>query len=92
MTVQRTIEQKLQAAFAPSQLTVTNESHLHHGHAGSPGTGSSHFRVEIVSESFRGKSRVDRHRLVNEILADELAGPIHALAIAAAAPQEVAAE
>lgn len=90
MTVQNRIEKKLQAAFAPSQLTVINESHLHHGHAGSPGTGDSHFRVEIVSERFLGKSRIDRHRMVNDVLAEEIDGPIHALAIQAASPEEAA--
>lgn len=90
MTVQDTIEQKLRAALAPSQMTVVNESHLHHGHTGSPGTGDSHFRVEIVSERFHGASRIERHRMVNDILAEELAGPIHALAIRATPPEDSA--
>ncbi|GBF26889.1 DNA-binding transcriptional regulator BolA [bacterium MnTg02] len=90
MTVQDTIEQKLRAALAPSQMTIVNESHLHHGHKGSPGTGDSHFRVEIISERFHGTSRIERHRMVNDILAEELAGPIHALAIRAAPPEDAA--
>lgn len=86
MTVEKTIRTKLEAAFEPKRLEIVNELHLHHGHHGSPGTGESHFRVNIVSECFAGKSRVERHRLVNEALTDELAGPIHALAIKAEAP------
>jgi BolA protein len=85
MTVEQTIRDKLTAAFAPSRLEVVNESHLHHGHHGSPGTGESHFRVYIVSQRFAGKSRIERHRMVNEVLAAELAGPIHALALKAEA-------
>jgi len=61
---------------------------LHAGHRSSPGTGESHFRVLIVSEMFAGRSRVERHRLVNESLADELKGKVHALAIKTFAPGE----
>jgi BolA protein len=92
MNVKDTIEQKLRAAFMPTRLAVVNESHLHHGHAGSPGTGSSHFRIELVSERFQGRSRIDRHRMVNEVLAEELAGPVHALAIQAVSPEESESE
>lgn len=81
MTVEAAMRTKLTAAFSPAKLEIINESHLHHGHHGSPGTGESHFRVHIVAEGFAGKSRVERHRLVNDVLRDELAGPIHALAI-----------
>ena len=86
MTVEDTIRRKLEAAFAPSQLEIANESHLHAGHAGSPGSGHSHFRVRIVAEAFRGHSRVACHRRVNEALADELRGTIHALAITTGVP------
>ena len=88
MSVTEVIERKLTEAFAPQSLDVVNESHLHAGHAGSPGTGSSHFRVTIVSEKFEGLSRVDRHRLVNEALSEELAGPVHALALKTLSPGE----
>lgn len=88
MTMEAIIRDKLTAAFQPSELDVINESHLHHGHQGSPGTGESHFRVRIVAERFRGASRIERHRLVNEALAAELAGRIHALAVKALAPGE----
>jgi len=82
-TVEETIREKLTQAFSPLSLEVENDSHRHAGHAGSPGTGESHFRVHIVSEKFNGLSRVERHRLVNEALAPMLRGQIHALAIKA---------
>ncbi len=88
MTVKSTIEGKLAAAFSPDRLVVTDESHLHAGHAGARPEGETHFRIHIVSRAFAGKGRVQRHRLVNEALADELAGPVHALAIRAEAPEE----
>jgi|SRR6266851_8426652 len=56
---------------------VINESHVHAGHRSSPGTGESHFRVLVMSPEFAGKSRVDRHRLVNDTLAAELKGRVH---------------
>jgi BolA protein len=90
MSVESTIRQKLAAQFAPTTLEVVNESHFHAGHAGSPGTGESHFRVSIVSVAFAGKSRIERHRLVNAALAEQLEGGVHALAIKAHAPGEVA--
>jgi BolA family transcriptional regulator, general stress-responsive regulator len=88
VTVQDQIIKRLTAAFAPEALDVVNESHLHAGHPGSPGTGESHFRVRIVADGFSGKSRLERHRMVNETLADLLRGPIHALAVSAQAPGE----
>lgn len=92
MTVDDIIKQKLTEAFSPETLEVVNESHLHAGHAGSPGTGSSHFRVTVVSAKFAGLSRIDRHRLVNEALSEELAGPVHALALKTKTPGEAARE
>ncbi len=86
MSVEARMRAKLETAFGPTVLEIVNESHLHAGHHGSPGTGHSHFRVKLIAEAFRGKSRVDRHRLVNAVLAEELAGTIHALAIDASAP------
>ncbi len=78
----------LTRAFAPASLDVADESHLHAGHAGSRPGGETHYRVHIVSKAFKGKSRIDRHRMVNEALASELAGGVHALAIHASAPEE----
>jgi BolA family transcriptional regulator, general stress-responsive regulator len=88
MSVESSIREKLSTAFQPTRLDVHNESDLHAGHRGSPGTGESHFRVLLVSPVFAGKSRLDRHRLVNETLAAELKGKVHALAIKAYAPGE----
>lgn len=88
MAVEDIIREKLTEAFEPVSLDVVNESDLHATHAGSPGTGESHFRVEIVSVKFDGLSLVARHRLVNEALAEQLAGPVHALAMKTRAPGE----
>lgn len=82
------IEKKLTDALAPDSVKVVDESHQHEGHAGHRPGGQTHFRVYIVSQAFAGKSRVDRHRLVNGILSDELKGGVHALAIHAQAPGE----
>ena len=88
MPVQDVIKQKLTKAFAPESLRVADESHRHEGHAGHRPGGETHFRVYIVAEAFRGKSRIERHRMINTTLAGELAGGVHALAIHAAAPGE----
>lgn len=88
MTIEQTIREKLMVALEPQRLDVINESHLHAGHQSSPGTGESHFRVVVVSNAFKGQSRVARHRLVNAALADELKGRVHALAVVACAPGE----
>jgi BolA family transcriptional regulator, general stress-responsive regulator len=86
------IAQKLRAAFSPRQLEVVDESHKHAGHAGSRPGGETHFQVRIVAEAFQGKSLLDRHRLVNEALAQELAGPVHALSIMALTTSEAERE
>jgi BolA protein len=83
MTVKDAITNKLREAFSPESLDVTDESHLHEGHSGHRPGGETHFRVYIVSEEFEGKSRIERHRMINATLAAELAGPVHALAIKA---------
>ena len=88
MSVEATIREKLLGTFQPTRLEVINESHLHAGHRTSPGTGESHFRVMMVSALFAGKSRLQRHRLVNEALAAELEGKVHALALELRAPGE----
>jgi len=82
------ITEKLGKAFAPASLRIEDESHRHEGHAGHRPGGETHFRLYIVSEAFRGKSRIERHRMINAALADELASGVHALAIHAAAPGE----
>ena len=77
MHVRETIETKLVGAFDPLHLTVDDESLNHNVPAGS----ESHFRVVIVADCFDARARIDRHRMVNGALAEELAGPVHALAI-----------
>ena len=88
MSTKDTIINKLHEAFAPESLDVSDESHLHEGHSGHRPGGETHFRVYIVSNAFEGKSRVERHRMINNALAEELTGPVHALAIKAQAPGE----
>lgn len=72
---------KLVAAFSPSYFELIDESNQHHGHIGAHPSGESHFRVKIASDVFQGKSRVQQHRLINEVLATELKVRVHALAI-----------
>lgn len=84
------ITQKLTEALAPLSLKVDDESHLHAGHMGHREGGETHYRVYIVSNAFENKTRLERHRLINGILSAELAGGIHALAIHAKAPAELA--
>jgi len=88
MTTRQIITNKLREAFLPESLEVQDESHLHEGHAGHRPRGETHFRVYIVSDAFKGKSRVERHRMINSALAAELSGRVHALAIHAQAPGE----
>ena len=88
MRVADIMTEKLTAAFAPASLRVMDESHQHAGHAGHRPGGETHYRIYIVAEAFRGKSRIERHRLINQILAGELAAGVHALAIHASAPGE----
>ena len=84
--VRQQIIDKLTQAFAPDTLDVIDESHLHAGHSGWREGGETHFRVKISAQAFASKMLVQRHRMINEVLADELAGPVHALAIKADAP------
>lgn len=86
--VRARIEEKLTKGLAPTALRVIDESHQHAGHGGHHEDGESHFRVDIVSAAFTGKRLVERHRLVNSLLAEELSGGVHALAISARAPEE----
>lgn len=103
MTVEDTIRTKLAAALSPERLVVENDSARHAGHAHlthhlktqgrgpAEATGQSHFNVTIVAAAFAGLNRVARQRLVYDILKDELAGPVHALAVKASAPGEPSA-
>jgi BolA protein len=90
MSTRDRITEKLTKAFTPESLEVVDESEQHAGHAGHRPEGETHFRVCIVSEAFRGKSRLERHRMVNATLSGELARGVHALAIHASAPGETA--
>lgn len=83
----RALEARLREVFAPTALTVEDESALHAGHAGAA-SGGGHYRVIIVSAAFAGKSRVARHRMVYDALQAFLPDQIHALAIAATTPEE----
>lgn len=82
------IRYKLTAAFEPTRLEVEDDSARHHGHAGATPGGESHFNVTIESAAFQGTPRVARQRMVYRALADELAGPVHALSVKALAPGE----
>ncbi|MCE3026902.1 BolA family transcriptional regulator [Salinicola sp. DM10] len=86
MSVQTRIEEKL-ATLEPQYLTVENESHMHHV----PPDSETHFKVTLVSERFAGLMPVKRHQLIYSVLADELAGPVHALALHLYTPQQWAA-
>jgi len=88
MNTKSIITNKLHEAFSPESLDVSDESHLHEGHAGHRPGGETHFRVYIVSAAFKGKSRIERHRMINSTLTLELQGGVHALAIKAQAPGE----
>jgi BolA protein len=82
------ITQELTRAFAPRRLQVRDDSHRHVGHTGYQPGGESHFSIDIVSDAFKGKSRIERHRMINQALEGELKGGVHALAIQALAPGE----
>ena len=82
------IRDKLTNAFKPSRLEVEDDSARHHGHAGAREGGESHFNVLIEAEAFAGRPKVARQRMVYQTLAEELAGPVHALSVRAVAPGE----
>ena len=82
------IRDKLTAAFQPTRLEIVDDSDRHSGHAGAREGGESHFNVLIEAEAFAGAARVARQRMVYSALADELAGPVHALSVRALAPGE----
>jgi BolA protein len=88
MTVADRIAAKLEAAFHPERLDVVDQSHKHVGHAGWREGGETHFHVSLVAQAFAGQSRVARQRAVYAALAEELAGPVHALEVTARAPGE----
>jgi BolA protein len=81
MAVTDEIRQRLEIAFAPTELTVEDESEKHRGHAGYRDGGESHFRVAIRAPAFAPMSRIERHRAVHAALGPDLVGRIHALAL-----------
>lgn len=87
-TVAARISRKLHDGLTPQSVEVRDESAKHAGHAGARPEGETHFDVRVVSDAFEGLSRLDRQRRVNAILADELAGPVHALSLKLLAPSE----
>ena len=88
MNASERIRRRLEDAFQPSRLEVHDESARHAGHAGARAGGETHFRVTIVSQTFAGRSRLERHRLVHAALDEELRGGVHALAVTALVPGE----
>lgn len=92
MRVADAIQEKLIAAFRPSEISVTDDSARHAGHSGATradgSEGETHFTVRIVSETFAGLSRVERQRRVYAALAEEMRGPVHALSLIALSPTE----
>ena len=88
MTMKDRIAADLTRGLTPTSLEITDESHLHAGHAGARASGESHFRIHVVAEAFAGKGRVERHRMIYLLLAQEIADGVHALALNAKAPGE----
>jgi BolA protein len=82
------IRERLVKALAPSRLEITDDSHLHKGHAGAAG-GAGHFSVTIVSDKFTGQNMIQRHRMVYLAVNDMMPAEIHALSINALSPAEV---
>lgn len=87
-TLKDWIAGRLSAELAPAALEVIDESHLHAGHAGARPEGETHFRLDVVSAAFEGKSRVERHRMVNALLDEAFRRGLHALAVRARTPTE----
>ena len=94
MKVAAAMREKLTSAFTPNEMDIVDESARHAGHAGATredgSRGETHFHIRLVSPAFEGLSRVERQRRVYAVLKDELAGPVHALSLAALAPSETA--
>ena len=91
------IREKLTSALSPARLEIEDDSARHAGHHHEGGMdarpgGESHFNLEVVSTAFEGKGRVERQRMINTLLAEELAGPVHALSIRARTPSEASAK
>jgi BolA family transcriptional regulator, general stress-responsive regulator len=81
--IKERLEQKLRDAFSPSICIIKDQSHLHAGHAGADPAGETHFRLEIVSDAFAGKSRLEAHRMIYAVIQEEMEERVHALVIRA---------
>lgn len=88
MNIKDLMMAKLAAGLAPTRLEIEDESHLHAGHAGAREAGETHYRIKVASASFSGKGRIERHRMIYALLAEEIAGGVHALALHAKTPDE----
>ena len=88
MRMQERIAARLKASLDPVRLEVVDDSGKHAGHSGAKPGGETHYSLAVVSAAFAGKSRVQRHRLVYDALAAEIADGVHAIAIDARAPGE----
>ncbi|MCJ2086769.1 BolA family transcriptional regulator [Methylobacterium sp. E-005] len=89
-TLRDWMEARLREQLAPERLDVIDESHLHAGHSGARPGGETHYRLDIVASAFAGKSRVERHRLVNALMEEAFTRGLHALAVRARTPDEAA--
>jgi len=92
MRVADRIRTKLTAGLAPTRLEIVDDSARHAGHAGAGAGGETHFNVLVVSDRFAGQSRIERQRAIHTLLAEELAGPVHALSLKALTPAELASK
>lgn len=91
MTFSQSIKEKIEEALDPSLIEIINESHLHAGHQEQfDGSGETHLRIRVVSDAFEGRNRVARHRMINDLVREEIALGLHAIAIEARAPSEAA--
>jgi BolA protein len=88
MNMKDRIKAKLEAGLAPTRLEIEDESHRHAGHSGARAGGETHYHIKVASERFSGKGRLERHRMVYALLADEIAQGVHALALQTRAPDE----
>jgi BolA protein len=79
MTIEKIIHDKLVKAFQPELLQIINDSDKHMNHPGSPNSGASHFRIKMIAEAFKDKSRIEKHRLVYAALEDDIKSGVHAI-------------
>lgn len=92
MTMQDTLRSKLTANFSPESIDIVDESYKHRGHAGFKPEGETHFKVAMVSTQFEGKSRVERQRMVFDVVKEEMQTRIHALSLHLQTPQEATSQ